>query len=218
MGDDTTAALWWAVVASGAYHGVNPGMGWPLAVSAALMERRAGAMPKALMALGAGHLAAMLLVLAPFTVLSALIVWEREIRLLSAFLVIGLGVYLFIDPRHPRFLARVPPSRLALWSFLAAMAHGAGMMLLPIYLGICGVDADAGHRAAYDLLRDNAGTALMVAAAHTLAMVGAGGALAAVTYYAFGLKFLSMAWFNLDRVWAASLVLVGGLAAFTATH
>lgn len=214
----TVTALWGAVIASGVYHGVNPGMGWPLAVSAALMRRDAGAMPRALAALGLGHAAAMLLILLPFTVMTSLILWEWEIRMIAAALVIALGLYLLIDPRHPRMLARVSPAKLSLWSFLAAMAHGAGLMLLPIYLGICAVDADAGHRAAFELMRDNARTALLVAAAHTAAMLAAGGALAAVTYYRYGLRFLSQAWFNLDRVWAGSLVVVGVSAVVAGGH
>ena len=214
----TVTALWLAVIASGLYHGVNPGMGWPLAVSAALMERKASALPRALAALGVGHIAAMLLILLPFTIVTGLVIWEAEIRLVAAALVIGLGVYLLIDPRHPRILARVSPSKLSLWSFLAAMAHGAGLMLLPIYLGICAVDADIGDKAAYELMRDNAGTALIVAVVHTVAMLVAGGAFAVVTYRVVGLRFLSQAWFNLDRVWALSLIAVGVAAATLAGH
>nr|WP_306112727.1 MULTISPECIES: hypothetical protein [unclassified Roseovarius] len=210
---NTTAALWWAVVASGIYHGINPGMGWPLAVSSALMERKYGNLYKALLALALGHFMAMAAILFPFTTLLWLVEWQREIQIGAATLVIALGVYLLINRRHPRFLARVPPGRLALWSFLAAMAHGAGLMLVPIYLGICGtLDTDAGHAAAYDLMQSNAGIALVVAVMHTLAMTVSGGALAAGVYHWLGLKFLSKGWFNLDLVWALSLILVGGVA------
>ena len=209
----TAAALWWAVVASGIYHGVNPGMGWPLAVSAALMERAHGALVKAIGALAAGHLLAMAAILFPFSVLLALAEWQREIQIGASLLVIGLGLYLLVNRRHPRFLARVPPSRLALWSFLAAMAHGAGLMLVPIYLGICRtVETDAGHAAADALMRGNAGIAAAVAVAHTLAMALSGGAVAAGVYAWLGLKVLSRSWFNLDRLWALSLILVGGLS------
>jgi cadmium resistance protein CadD (predicted permease) len=128
-------------------------------------------------------------------------------------LVIALGVYLLINRRHPRFLARVPPTRLALWSFLAAMAHGAGLMLVPIYLGICAtVETDAGHAAASDLMVGNARIALVVAVAHTLAMTVSGGVLAFGVYRWLGLRFLSRSWFNLDLVWALSLILVGALS------
>ncbi|KPQ16787.1 MAG: hypothetical protein HLUCCO18_07015 [Rhodobacteraceae bacterium HLUCCO18] len=209
-GVDTATALWWAVVASGIYHGVNPGMGWPLAVSAALMDRDRGSLFKALLALAGGHLVAMAAILFPFTALLFLAEWQREIQIGAAFLVIALGVYLLINRRHPRFLARVPPSRLALWSFLAAMAHGAGLMLVPIYLGICRtIETDTGHAAASELMAGNAGIAVAVAVSHTLAMTLSGGAIAFGVYRWLGLRFLSKSWFNLDLVWALSLVLVG---------
>ncbi|MEM7320220.1 MAG: hypothetical protein AAF408_14515, partial [Pseudomonadota bacterium] len=202
--------------ASGIYHGANPGMGWPLAVSSALMERSYGSLYKALLALAGGHLLAMTAVLFPFTVLYVLVDWQREIQIGAACIVIALGVYLLINRRHPRFLSRVPPSRLVLWSFLAAMAHGAGLMLVPIYLGICGtLETDAGHAAAYGLMRDNAVTALAVAVIHTLAMTVTGGVLAAGVYHWLGLRFLSKGWFNLDLVWALSLIVVGGVALLT---
>lgn len=213
----TAAALWWAVVASGIYHGINPGMGWPLAVSAALMDRSQRSLFKAVGALAAGHLLAMGAILFPFTALLFVAQWQREIQIAAACLVIGLGVWLFFNRRHPRFLARVPPSRLALWSFLAAMAHGAGLMLVPIYLGICRtVDTDAGHAAAQALMTSTAAIAVGVALVHTLAMTLFGGLMAFGVYRWFGLKFLSRSWFNLDLVWALSLILVGAISLFMA--
>ena len=209
----TTAALWLAVVASGVYHGVNPGMGWPLAVSAALMERRPYSLFRALAALGLGHLASMALVLFPFSVLLVLADWQQQIQIGASLLVIALGVYLLFNRRHPRFLARVPPSRLALWSFLVALAHGAGLMLVPIYLGICEtVRTDAGHAAADTLMSGSAAIAAGVALAHTAAMMLSGGVIAIGVYRWMGLKFLSRGWFNLDVVWALSLIAVGVLS------
>lgn len=213
----SVTALWWAVIVSGLYHGLNPGMGWPLAVSAALMERKIGALPKALAALAFGHFLAMTAILVPFSLMTVLVAWEREIRLSAGLLVIALGVYLLINRRHPRFLARVKPSRLALWSFLAATAHGAGLMLVPIYLGICRLeDLDAGHQAAGALMAGNLVTAFVVATTHTLAMTLAGGMIAAIIYFWLGLRFLSSTWFNLDVLWALSLVLVGGFGVSSA--
>ena len=206
------AALWWAVAAIGVYHGLNPGMGWPLAVSSALMERRANALPPALLALAAGHFASMTMILLPFSLMTALVRWQGEIRIAAALIVIAMGIFLLVYRRHPLFLSRVPPSRLALWSFLAALAHGAGLMLVPMYLGLCQTQAmDPGHEAAISLMASNIGTALLVAAAHTAAMILAGGALAAAVYFWLGLRFLSKSWFNLDRLWALSLILVGAM-------
>ena len=206
------AGLWWAVVAVGVYHGLNPGMGWPLAVSSALMERRATALPQALAGLATGHFLSMTAILLPFSLMVALVDWQREIRILAALIVIAMGVYLLVNRRHPRILSRVPPSKLALWSFLAALAHGAGLMLVPMYLGLCAADGlDAGHAAATALMAANLGTALAVASVHTLAMVLAGGALALLVYLWLGVRVVSKTWFNLDLVWAVSLVAVGGI-------
>lgn len=213
----TLTALWGAVIFSGLYHGINPGMGWPLAVSAGLMEGRHKAMVKAIGALALGHLLAMLAILLPFSMMAALITWETEIRVGAGVLVVAVGVYLLINRRHPRFLARIHPSKLVLWSFLAAMAHGAGLMLVPIYLGICGIDAgEGGHEAARELMGQNVASAFLVALAHTMAMTMAGAAIAAAIYFYFGLKFLSRTWFNLDVVWASSLIVVGGFGIYFA--
>ncbi len=84
MGEASLAALWWAVLLSGTYHGLNPGMGWPLAVSAALMERRGRALAQALGMLALGHFLAMAVVLLPFSVFNALVEWEQPIRLVAA--------------------------------------------------------------------------------------------------------------------------------------
>ncbi len=175
-------------------------------------------MPSALAALAAGHFLAMLAILLPFSLMTTLVMWERELRIGAGLAVVAMGLFLLVYRRHPRFLARVPPGRLALWSFLAAMALGAGLMLVPIYLGLCGDTTmlDAGHRAAGALMADNLRTALLVATLHTAAMAVAGGALAVGIYVWLGLKFLTRAWFNLDVVWALSLVIVGTIGAGTA--
>ena len=113
--DMTTAAgLWLAVILSGLYHGLNPGMGWPLAVSSALFERRRSALWPALGALSLGHFAAMLGILLPFSMMTLLIDFQREIRIGAALIVIAMGLYLVITRRHPRFLARIPPHKLTL--------------------------------------------------------------------------------------------------------
>jgi hypothetical protein len=213
----SVTALWWAVIFSGFYHGLNPGMGWPLAVSAALMDRKTSALPKALGALAFGHFLAMTAILLPFSLMITLVEWEVEIRIAAGCIVIALGVYLLINRRHPRFLARVKPSRLALWSFLAAMAHGAGLMLVPIFLGICLIDdLEAGHQAVGELMTGNVGTAFLVSLAHTASMTLVGGIVATVIYFWLGLKFLSKTWFNLDVVWALSLVAVGAFGIWSA--
>jgi hypothetical protein len=208
----TTPGLWLAVVASGLYHGVNPGMGWPLAVSAGLMGRGRKDLVAALVPLSAGHTLAMLVILLPLALMSALLGWQRDIRIGASALVIVFGLFRLIRPRHPRALARIRPTQLALWSFAIATAHGAGLMLLPIYLGLCSVERlDAVHRATSVLMARNSTMALLVSVVHALAMVTAGGLIALLVHAWLGLKFLSLSWFNLDLVWAISLILIGGI-------
>ena len=218
----TATALWWAVIFSGIYHGVNPGMGWPLAVSAALFERKKSAMIKASAMLATGHFLAMIVILLPFSMMYFLVNNEREIRMGAGVLVIAMGIYLLINRRHPKILARIHPAKLGLWSFLAATAHGAGLMLVPIYLGICGLlvlgesVSGTGHAAAQVLMSNNIVTAFLVAATHTFAMTFAGAAIAIFVYNWFGLKFISKSWFNLDSIWAFSLITVGAFGVYSA--
>jgi hypothetical protein len=209
----TPAALWLAVVASGVYHGVNPGMGWPLAVSAGLMERRSGAVAVALWPLTVGHLLAVLVVILPFSLLVALVQWQLQVRIGASLLVIGFGVFRLANRRHPRVLARIRPTQLGLWSFAVAIAHGAGLMLVPIYLGLCrAADLDRGHEAAGALIDHDLGMAALVAVVHSVAMIAAGGVLAWLVYRYLGLRFVARSWFNLDATWAFSLILVGALS------
>jgi hypothetical protein len=99
-----------------------------------------------------------------------------------------------------------------LWSFAVAIAHGAGLMLVPIYLGLCRPEElDAGHQAALALMGGNFAIAIAVAVVHAGAMIVSGGVLAVAVHAWLGLNFLSKSWFNLDMVWALSLITVGGI-------
>jgi hypothetical protein len=188
-------------------------MGWPLAVSAGLMEKSSHALLAALWPLTAGHLLAMLVVLLPFALLATLVEWHHQIQMGASLLVIGFGIFRFVDRGHPRALARIRPTQLGLWSFAVAIAHGAGLMLVPIYLGLCQAsDIDNGHEAAGILINASLGMALLVAVVHATAMIAAGGCSALLVYRYLGLKFISRSWFNLDAIWAISLILVGAIA------
>lgn len=216
-----TAALWLAVVGLGLYHGLNPAMGWPLAVANGMAERRAGAVFATVLPLGGGHAMAIAVALAPFAWLGWYLEWSRAIRIGAGALVLLFGLYKLARPRHPRMLARIPPGRLAWWSFLMATAHGAALMLVPFMLGLCaapapGMAAGAGAAAATDhaplmgrLARANLDTALLVTAVHALASILAGLGMAWLVYRHLGLRFLRRTWFDLDAVWGASLALAG---------
>ena len=210
------ATLWAGVIAIGLYHGLNPAMGWPLAVANGLGERRGTAVFGTWLPLGTGHLLAMTLVLVPFTLLSWLLQWSSEIRIAAGSLVLLFGASRLLARRHPRWLVRVRPSQLALWSFLMATAHGAALMLLPILMGLCetpNAPVDSfGHGGMMALMRAGLGTALVVSLVHTAAMIGSGLAIAWVVYRYLGLQALRAAWLDLDRVWAIGLI-VSGMAA-----
>ena len=167
----------------------------------------------ALWPLTVGHLLAMLVVILPFALLVSLVEWQTQIQIGASLLVIGFGIFRFINRRHPRMLARIRPTQLGIWSFVMAIAHGAGLMLVPIYLGLCRpAGMDTAHQAAGALINANLGMALLVSTVHTLAMIAAGGTLAWLVYRYLGLTFVSRSWFNLDAVWAVSLILVGAVA------
>src|SRR3954469_9777956 len=168
-------AVWAAVVVLGLYHGLNPAMGWPLAVANGLGERRGSAVAATWMPLGVGHLLAMALVLVPFALLTWLVQWGHALRLAAGALVLLFGVSRLWMRRHPRWLARVRPTQLALWSFLMATAHGAALMLVPVPLGLCTPAAPAGeafgHASAMALMRTGLVAAVSVSLVHTAAMI-----------------------------------------------
>lgn len=195
-------------------------MGWPLAVANGLGEKRGGAVFATFVPLGAGHLLAMVLVLVPFAFLSWLQTWNREIRVGAGMLIVLFGVSRLFLRRHPRWLMRVRPTQLLLWSLLMATAHGAALMLLPILMGLCetpttaaGVSSGAfDHEAMMALMRSSVGTAVAVSLLHSAAMIVSGLAAAWIVYRYLGLRALRSAWFNLDKVWALCLIASGTAA------
>jgi hypothetical protein len=202
-----TNVLWLAVVGLGLYHGLNPAMGWPLAVANGMADRRAASLFATLLPLGGGHFAAIAVGLAPFALLSWYVEWSHAIRIGAGVAVLLFGVFKLINRRHPRMLARIPPTRLAWWSFLMATAHGAGLMLAPFMLGLC---AAPGHDAlAAGLAQATLGTALGVAVVHTAATLLAGIIIAWIVYRYLGLGFVRRVWLNLDALWGVSLILAG---------
>jgi hypothetical protein len=200
-----TTALWLAVLGLGLYHGLNPAMGWPLAVANGMTDRRASSVFATLLPLGGGHFIAIAVALLPFAWLGWYVEWSRAIRIGAGAAVLLFGVFKLLKRRHPRLLARIPPTRLAWWSFLMATAHGAGLMLLPAMLGLCAAPGNKAMAA----MGANLGTAALVAAVHTLATLLAGIGMAWTVYRYLGLRALRSAWLNLDAVWGASLVLAG---------
>jgi hypothetical protein len=212
--------VWLVIAALGLYHGLNPSMGWLFAVSAGMHARRKAAVLAALPPIALGHLLAMAAALLPFAILGMYLDRLREIQVLAGLLIAGFGFYKLVRVRHPRWLARVSPSHLVLWSFLMATAHGAGLMLVPTVLGLCtspvsaeGAAAHAEHAGSLaGLGAAPAEVALTAALLHTATMLAAGGAIAWLVYRHIGLSALRRSWINFDLLWALMLVAMGGYA------
>ncbi len=211
MNDGGALAPWLALAGLGAYHGVNPGMGWLFAVALGLQEGKRAAVLAALVPIALGHEAAVAVAVIALRALEAVVGPQlMPLRLGAAALLVLFGAYKLLRPgAHPRWVGmRVKPPELALWSFLMASAHGAGLMLVPLLLGW---HAEP-HAHAWPLAALGAGGLLQDAAAvlvHTLAMLGAMGAVALLVYERLGVTVLRRAWLNLDLLWAAAFVGVG---------
>jgi hypothetical protein len=204
-----TGTLWLTVVALGLYHGLNPAMGWPLAVANGMTERRAASVFATMLPLGGGHFMAIAVALVPFAWLGWYLEWHRAIRIGAGLAVLLFGLYKLANRRHPRLLARIAPTRLAWWSFLMATAHGAGLMLVPFMLGLCAAPAPGQRLVMASMAQANMRTAMLIVIVHTVAALLAGIGMAWIVYRYLGLRFLQRAWLNLDMVWGASLVLAG---------
>lgn len=215
------AWAWLAIATLGVYHGANPGMGWLFAVSNGMQERRSSAVFGALPPIALGHFLAMAAVLLPFVSLELYLEQVTNVRAAAGLLLVAFGLYKLLHRRHPRVLAHVGPSHLVAWSFLSATAHGAGLMLVPVVLGMGqgmgmaeGTAGEAAHRhgALAHVATGSMGLTLLVGAIHTLAMVLTGGAIAWLVYRYVGVGVLRRAWFNLDLLWGVLLIVVGTVA------
>jgi hypothetical protein len=205
---------WGALFALGAFHGINPGMGWLFAVALGMQEQRRSAVWWAMIPLGVGHLlaiaAALLVALAAET-----IVPDQYVRWPVAFLLVALGISRLFRHRHPRWASmRVDMKRLAAWSFLMATAHGAGLMVLPIFLHMTMTAQSAGDAAGHHVHAAMPHASGPLAGLLATLVHGAGylvvTALAAwIVYEKLGVGLLRRAWFNIDLIWAGALILSG---------
>jgi hypothetical protein len=201
MGGVSSAWNWAALAGLGAFHGLNPAMGWLFAVALGLHRGSARVVGLSLLPLALGHAAAVALTAAPVLALGALLDAPALRRVAGLVLLGWAGWRAARGHRTPLHIGmRVGMAGLALWSFLMAAGHGAGLMLLPALLPLCG-DAGAG------------GGAWRVAAAgiavHSGAMLATTAAVAFAVYAWTGVGFLRRGWINLDRIWLAALVLCG---------
>ena len=191
----------------GAYHGINPGMGWLFAVALGMQEQKASAVARALVPIALGHALAIASVVMAAAFLGMALPREA-IRYFVAVILFALGIFSLMRHYHPRWVRmRVGFRDLTVWSFLMASAHGAGLMVLPVLLGSSAVEAAgqmAGHHNTSAAASPLAG--LLAATVHTIAYLAVTGFIAWTVYSKLGLVALRKAWFNLDLVWGAALV------------
>jgi hypothetical protein len=204
---------WLGLGLLGAYHGVNPAMGWLFAVALGLQEGRRAAVLRALPPIALGHEASIALVAVLVGGLQ-LVADPTGLRLVSASGLILFGLFKLVRPRaHPRWVGmRVTGRDLFVWSFLMSGAHGAGLMLVPLLLGHPGES----HEHALPAI----GAATLAANTlavfvHTAAMLAFMGLVALVVYETVGVGVLRRAWVNLDALWAVAVMAAGAVTLFT---
>jgi hypothetical protein len=205
-------------VALGAFHGLNPAMGWLFAVARGLQERSRALVLQSLPAIAAGH-AASVGVVAVLVTLTRSVVATQTIAIAGGVILVGFGIYRLLSQRHFRWVGmRVSLWQLAGWSFLMSSMHGAGLMLLPVLTA--DAPASGGHGHGGHGFPASAGSevsaGIFVTGVHTLAMFATAGVIAVLVYEVLGLTVLRRAWFNLDRLWAAALITAGALTLVTA--
>ena len=207
-GDSPTASVV-MLVSLGAFHGINPGMGWLFAVALGMQERRRGAVLRALVPLGAGHALAVAGAVAVAIAIGG-IVPLGALRWLVAGVLITLGVMRMFRHRHPRWVGmRVGAGRLTWWSFLMATAHGAGLMVVPVFVGMSLADGGGHAHHAATGAATTASAALVATSVHALAYLAVTAFVAVVVFEKLGVGMLRRAWFNLDLVWAVALMASG---------
>ncbi len=197
-------AVWPTLFLLGAYHGINPGMGWLFAVARGMQEHRARAVAWSLPPIALGH-ALSIGVVVLIAGLAQVVLPLVYIRIGVAGVLVGLGVYKLIRTRHFRWGGmQVGFRELTIWSFLMASAHGAGLMVLPLVL--------AGPYAHHHAGTQGAASGVWATLIHTLGYFTVTAAVALLVYQKFGLAMLRRSWFNLDLIWAIALVVTGFVA------
>jgi hypothetical protein len=208
-------SIWFIMIGLGAYHGLNPGMGWLFALSNGLQQRSARAVWVSLFPIAAGHAASVALVAA--IVLAGLQFFSaHSVQIFTAALLVAFGAWKLRNYfRHPRWVGmKVGLRGLFAWSFLMATAHGAGLMVAPFLAGAAENGAPFhGHHVHMAQAAGWSGVEFSLAvAAHTLAMFVVMGLIAFFVYRFVGLSILRSAWINFDLIWAIALLAVGAIA------
>jgi len=210
------AALGWgwpALFLLGAYHGINPGMGWLFAVARGMQEHATKAVARAIVPITLGHALSIGLVLALAGIIQVVLPLGY-LRIGVAFALVSLGLFRLLRRKHFAWGGMQVGFRdLTFWSFLMASAHGAGLMILPIVLHVSPANVFSGYEHHMHMgAGGNAYTGIVATLVHTLGYFSVMALIAILVYRKFGLALLRRGWFNLDMLWAAALILTGCIA------
>jgi hypothetical protein len=201
---------WSLLLFLGAFHGVNPGMGWLFAVALGMQENRSSAVWRALLPIGIGHACAVAAVVL-LGVLAGVVLPIDALRWPVAAFLMLLGVLRLFRHRHPRWGSmRIGFGGLTVWSFLIATAHGAGLMVLPVWLHM---SAAAGGHSAHGGGASSVAAGLAATAVHSGSYLIVTAAIAWIVFHKLGVGLLRKAWINVDLIWAVALIASGGLTA-----
>jgi hypothetical protein len=210
MHAEMSSTALWLMLLLGAYHGINPSMGWLFAVALGMQEQRGSAVAKSLIPIALGHALAIGSVVIIATSLGKAFPL-LTVRYCVAALLVGLGIFSLVRHWHPRWVRmRVGFRDLTVWSFLMASAHGAGLMVLPVLLGSSTVEAQA-HMARTCHMSSTASplAGIFATGIHTVGYLAVTGLVAWAFYRKLGLMLLRKTWFNFNVVWGAALVATG---------
>jgi hypothetical protein len=209
---DLTAGAMWLMLLLGAYHGLNPAMGWLFAVALGMQEQKGTTVVRSLVPIALGHALAVGSVLAIAAVVGVslpLVVF----RSIVAALLVGLGIFFLARHWHPRWVRmRVGFWDLTAWSFLMATAHGAGLMVVPVLLRGGSAQAFGGttiHDHLHLVAMASPVAGIFATGVHTAGYLAVTGLIAWIVYKKVGLAVLRKAWFNVDLLWAVALIATG---------
>ena len=215
-----TAGQYVALAGLGAFHGLNPAMGWLFAVARGMQERSATVVLRSLPPIAAGHLASVAIIAAVVSATES-VVTGNVVAIVGGVVLVGFGLWRLLSARHFRWAGmRLSAAQLAGWSFLMSSAHGAGLMLLPVLATTTTTTAQPAGHAGHLAAAAPAGLAgtpaaaldgLLAAGVHTVAMFAVLATCAVLVYEFVGLSVLRRAWFNVDKLWAAVMVAAGAL-------
>jgi len=210
---------WLGLLGLGAFHGLNPAMGWLFSVALGLQHKSRAWVLWSLLPIAVGHAVSIAVVVALFASVRRVVDLDA-LRWTAAAILIAFGLYRVTARHKPRATGmQVGFTDLTVWSFLMATGHGAGLMLVPVLLQLPMRDVHAAHMRWEGLpVTADAIVAFLAVAVHTFAMLAVAGAIAVVVYEWVGLAFLRRGWINLDLLWAIALFAAGALLLVPALH